>query len=124
MANMKIASINTRGLNNTRKRISVFKWISDNHLDIIFVQETYCVQKFESIFSRQWNGEIYHSFTNSKHARGVCIMLSRNVSGSIISTHNDNLGRKLLLNVTIDDNMYTLVNVYCPTNLPERARFS
>ena len=36
-----VASINTRGLNNTQKRLSLFHWIENNNIDIAIVQETF-----------------------------------------------------------------------------------
>jgi exonuclease III len=39
----RIATINARGLNKEKKRISLFNWINENKIDIALIQETYCV---------------------------------------------------------------------------------
>ena len=66
---------------------------------------------------------IYHAFTNSKHSRGVCVLLSERFKGNIVSSCCDESGRKLLLSIEYDDNIYTIVNLYCPNNQGERSKF-
>ena len=105
------------------KRVNLFKWINDNHIDIALLQETYCVQECASKFSKQWNGSIYHSHSNSKHARGFCILLDTKFKGTVQSVSCDNEGRKILLNIKCDDSEYTIANVYCPTDQRERVKF-
>ena len=68
---IRIATINARGLNNTSKRLSLFRWINDHSVDITLLQETYCTKDYESKFSKQWAGRIFHSHTDSSHSRGV-----------------------------------------------------
>ena len=123
MERYKIATINARGLNNTKKRLALFQWIEDNSFDIVYIQETYCTPEFVKRFDIFWKGKIFHSNTDSKHSRGVSILLSKNFNGDIISCVRDNVGRKLLLNICDEGSTYTLVNLYCPNSLKERIDF-
>ncbi len=123
MAKCKIATLNARGLNNTKKRISLFEWIREQEIDIVLIQESYCTKDFEKRFRLQWNGDIYHSYTNSKHAKGVCILVRKEFKGSVINIVKDNEGRKILIEIDIGGYTYTIVNLYCPTSLPERIEF-
>ena len=83
-AKLSITSVNARGLNNTKKRISLVNWITDNGIDVTFVQETFCTNNFVFTFNWHWAGEIYHSNTDSRHARGVCIVIGKNFDCKMI----------------------------------------
>ena len=121
--NICISSINARGLGFVKKSVNLFKWINDNHIDIALIQETYCVQECDSKFSKQWNGSIYHSHSNSRHTRGVCILLDKKFKGTVKSFSCDTEGRKILLNITCDEAEYAIANVYCPTDQRENMKF-
>jgi len=123
MVNCKIATLNARGLNNAKKRISLFEWINDQQIDIVLVQESYCTEDFEKRFRLHWDGDIYHSFTNSKHAKGVCILVRKEFRCNIIKIIKDNEGRKMLLKIDIDGDCYDIANLYCPTVLKDRIEF-
>jgi exonuclease III len=125
MDKFKIATINARGLNNTKKRISLFQWIQDNDIDIVFIQETYCTKVFESKFKFHWDGDVYSSFTDSRHSRGTCILISKRLRRGIkvINIENDKEGRLIMLNVEYNDTLYTLVNMYCPSIVSDRVDF-
>ena len=99
MDKLSIVTINSRGLNNAKKRLSVFQFIREHNIDIALIQETYCVEEFKRKFNFHWRGEVYHSSTDSKHARGVSILISDLFKGKVINSCNDNVGRKLLLNI-------------------------
>ena len=90
MANLTIGTLNVRGLCNTQVRHKVFNWFKQLKLKIILLQETYCKTDFEHIFNSNWNGKIFHNFTDSSHSRGVCIMFDE-----IINQHCSENGRLL-----------------------------
>ena len=123
MDKLSIVTINARGLNNAKKRLSAFQWIKEHNIDIALIQETYCTEEFKRKFNFHWRGEVYHSNTDSKHSRGVSILISDLFKGKVVSSCNDNAARKLLLNIEYDDNVYTIVNLYCPNDQGERVRF-
>jgi hypothetical protein len=81
----------------------------------VLIQESYCTKDFEKRFRLQWNGNIYHSYTNSKHAnlsKSVCILKRKEFKGSVIKFIKDNEGRKILIEIDIDGHTYTIVNLY------------
>ena len=87
------------------------------------LQETYCTKEFIDTFKKGWDGEIYHSITDSSHSRGICILFKKGIKCNILSEHSDDSGRLLLINIEIDGNEYTLCNIYCPNNVNERIQF-
>ncbi len=120
---LKVGSVNARGLHDIRKRISLFHWINKSDLDIALIQETYCTKEFDPRFNFQWNGDVYHSYTASSHAKGVCILLSKNFNGEVMHSCADEHGRRILLDIKYGDKIYTIVNLYCPTNVKDRIEF-
>ena len=68
-------------------------------------------------------GTVYHSHTDSKHSRGVCILLSNEFRGNVTNVVTDNVGRKLMVNINDNGVTYTLVNLYCPTAVKDWVEF-
>ena len=120
---LHIGSLNVRGLNDKVKRNNVYRWIDEKKYDICLIQETFCTKESRAKFDRDWKGKILHSFTNSSHSRGVAILLNKSTKYSIITSHTDELGRIILLNIKIEDLDYTIVNVYAPNSLSDRIQF-
>ncbi len=58
MANLKIASINVRGLHDNMKRNNFFNWVTHQKIDICLIQETFCASTFVSFFNEGWKGNI------------------------------------------------------------------
>ena len=120
---LKIVSLNVRGLNDRYKRMTLFKWLKDKKFDIICLQETFCVNNFVKTFDRDWQGSIYHCTSNSTHARGVCIMFRKNINFKLKNLHSSVDGRKILMNIEISDQKYTIANLYSPTIEKEKCDF-
>jgi exonuclease III len=124
MANkLKCCTLNVRGLNNNNKRRKIFSFLDKNQFDIVFLQETYCTSKAESVFNKNWDGKCFHSISDSSHSRGTMILFNKSLNIKVMNKHCDIYGRKLLLNVEIDKNVYTLVSAYAPNNEQLRSDF-
>ena len=117
-----IVSLNVRGLRSNRK-FTIFNWLKEKKFDFCLLQETFCTKSFEKSFKRGWNGDIYHSYSDSVHCKGVCILIRKNINCKVISSFTDSEGRFLLINVNINDLVYTICNVYCPTSVQDRITF-
>ena len=109
MGNLKIITINLRGLRNTLKRKKLFTWLSDNDIDIAFLQETYCGREFMPYFDAGYTGTVYHSLTDSSHSRGTAIMISKKISYKMLSDYQDYEDRKTLTNIEIDDIAFAIL---------------
>ena len=73
--NVSIITVNVRGLHKKSKKLSLFQWLKDNRIDIIFMQETFLLEKDEKYFVAEWKGIAIHSFSDSNHSRGVSILV-------------------------------------------------
>ena len=112
--NMILYSFNTRGLANNKKRNEVFQWLKRYNDGIILFQETHTDSVSEKYWQREWDGEIIfaHGTNNSK---GVAILLPKNTDYEVKSVVTDENGRYILLDISINDNQYIVLNVYLPT---------
>ena len=104
-------------------RYSIYRWLRENKFSICLLQETYCTKGFDVVLNKGWNGEIIHSYSLSAHSKGVSILFSKSLEYDIISTHSDDVGRTLLVNVEINGIYYSICNVYCPNDVSERVNF-
>ena len=119
---IKLVSLNVRGLRGD-KRNTVFNWLHLNKFNISLLQETYCTSEFISKFKKGWDGNIYHCTSDSKHSRGVCVLFDKELDYTILNIHTDESGRLILINVRIEGNEYTIVNLYSPNKVTERVMF-
>ena len=75
------------------------------------------------MYIRNWDRKTIHSFSDSSFSRGVSILFSKKYNIDILNVHNSNDGRNLLINAKIEDELFTIVNVYAPNKECDRLRF-
>ena len=89
--------------------------MKENKYHVSCLQETYCTKSFVKRFARPWSGKVYHSLTDSNHSRGVCVLISKNCSCKISDVECDKDGRKVIINIKVNNVDYNLVSIYCPS---------
>ena len=74
MCDFEVVSYNVNGLGDDRKRRKIFNYMKKHTSGkaVVFLQETYSVQKVEKLFEYQWRGKVRFSHGTSS-SRGVCI---------------------------------------------------
>ena len=120
---MEIITLNVRGLNNSVKRQSIFHWLESKQYDIICLQETFCTEDSKSEISADWKGQSFHCISNSKHSKGVSILLSDKFEHSVNNYHICNDGRKILINIKHCGQTYSIACIYAPTEVSYRKDF-
>ena len=123
MDSLKCISANIRGLNSKEKRKKFFSWILDTNIDICFIQETHFVSKNSFQYNCNWPGESIHAFSDSVFSRGVSILLKKNSNIEVLDIHKSLDGRKLLVNICVNEENLTLVNIYAPNKESNRVDF-
>ena len=125
LAKLKIATLNVRGLNNDQKRKTILKWCKDKNIDIACFQESFLTENSKqlALLRREWSGDVFVCPAPSPHSCGVITLLKHKLQCEVISKHVSNDGRKLLLNMKIDNKIYTVVNVYAPNLVNTRKDF-
>jgi exonuclease III len=116
-------SLNTNGLGETNKRLSLIGWLDKFHnasSKIILLQETHSTDRTKALWEKQWhNREIICSHGDSG-SRGVAIVLPKNVDYTVNSIIRSNNGRYVSINITFGKNTFCLINGYAPnTNKPK-----
>ena len=102
-----------RGINGFDKRKELFFSLR-NKGEIICIQETHSTTDCENEWTKQWGGgEVFYAHGSSR-SKGVMTMIK---FGSGITTkewHADNSGRFLILQVSVNEVDFVIVNVYAP----------
>ena len=104
-----------RGLGNKIKWRSVYQYLKDKNLDIIFLQETHASKKTVKIWQNEWGKNWLVSYGNST-CKGTAILINPKRGYDITRIQNDIDGRYTICNLTIDNVTYTLGNLYAPNN--------
>ena len=115
-------TLNTRGLNNMRKRRQVFRWLHINKFQVIFLQETYSSSEIEKLWSAEWGGKTLFCH-GSKHSKGTVIMFNPSLEVEIIEYTVSQKGRLIILEAQIDNTTYVFVNLYAPNDLAQQVNF-
>ena len=84
---------------------------------------TFCTKDFSDKIKRGWNGKMIHSCSLSNHSKGVCILLAKDLPCKVISTHHDDDGRIILINIELNNVEYAICNIYCPNNVSDSVTF-
>ena len=128
MDNVKIASINVRGIRSKSKRHCIINWLKRNHYDIVCLQETYITEDIVKEVEKDFSsfGSIFSACSDSSHSREVSIVISSNLQGlDILNVHKGTNGHRVMINAkSIDQNKtYTFVSVYAPNDINARVTF-
>ena len=99
---LKILSLNVRGLNKTTKRRQLFRWLHKQNSDVIFLQETYSPTQTIKLWEAEWGGKIAESH-GSNHSRGVMTLFKPKINVSIEKVVRDKNGTYVSSEVYLDD---------------------
>ena len=106
-------SNNANGLRSSKKRIKIFEYLKDKIFNdgIIFLQETHSSENTRDEWINDFKGELYFSHgTTSSCGVMIGFITSKKVSVSKVS--KDNNGRILIVEVTIENSTFVLINLY------------
>lgn len=124
MANhsLSILSLNARGLRDVKKRTNLFFWLKKKKVDITFLQETYWTENLTSKIESNWDGEIIFS-PGTEHSKGTAILFKKGLQYQILNKHKTEDSRMILINIKIEEKIFTMINIYAPNNMSERKVF-
>ena len=115
MSNLKIASINVRGLGNNNKRRETFNWLRTKNRSIYFLQEVHCTESKADIWRCEWGYKALFSCSSS-NAAGVGILFNNNFNLTILKTFSDPSGRFIICDIKAEEKILTLANIYGPND--------
>ena len=104
-----------QGWGDPKKRRDVMNYLRKQNFSIICLQDTHFTKNMESLIRSEWGNDAYFSSFSSQ-SRGVAIFLNNNFEYKVHNCHKDLRGNTLILDIEIDNNRMTLVNLYGPNN--------
>ena len=112
---LKIGSINVRGLGDQVKRREIFNWLRAKKYSVYFIQEMHCTEDNKNDWLAEWGYQALFSCCSSKKA-GVAILFNNNFTFQISKTYSDPEGRFIICDLTVNGKQLTLTNIYAPNN--------
>ena len=112
---LKICSLNVKGLGDGQKRREIFNWLRLKALSIHFLQEVHCSDNVTSIWSAEWGYKtLFSSFSSAK--RGVAILFNNSFAFKFQKPYADPNGRFIICDIETEEKYITLANVYAPND--------
>ena len=88
--NLKIISLNVRGLNNSIKRRKIFKWLHVQTAHCYFLQESFITKQTIDTWESEWGGRIFYSH-GSNNSKGVMILGNPRYKLQVINSCKDKM---------------------------------
>ena len=119
----ELITLNVRGLREFKKRRKMFNWIKKHTLkeSIMLLQETQSDEKIENIWASQWPGDLKFSHGTSL-ARGCLIGFGEDLHYNVMKEHKANEGRFLIIECSIQDHPFLIINLYNPNIESEQVK--
>ena len=110
MMDLRLASLNGRGLSSDSRRSHLRLYLQRRGIDICCLQET----RFDSNFHEDILSNDYLSFSTyfDGRSRGVTWLVSRRLVATCALVLSDPPGRLCVLDVTIKDKAFRMIGVY------------
>ena len=113
MAELKIASMNVRGIGNNNKRRETFNWLRNKQQSIIFLQEAHCTEAtIDTWRSERGYKALFSCFSGS--SAGVCILFNNTFKFDILKTFSVPSGRYIVCDIKTDEKLFTPAYIYAP----------
>ena len=118
-----ITTINVNGLNDILKRNKTFNWFKLQKSDITLIQETHPTNVTASQWTKEWDGVSLLNSGPTNQSAGVAILISKHIKHEILSTNSDNLGRRISIDIKIQNETYQILNIYAPNKPKTNENF-
>lgn len=113
MNNLSLVSWNVKGLGHVVKRGSVFAHLKSLKADITFLQETHIGPSDQHRLRANWISQVFQApFTHK--ARGVAILIRKNIHFCLESMIPDPHGRYIMFTGKINCMPVVMLNIYGP----------
>ena len=74
----------------------------------MLLQETFLINETEAYVKSSWKSISFFANSDSKHSRGVAVLLQENFDGKVVNSYSSKDGRILLINIEINENVFTM----------------
>lgn len=108
-----VISWNVRGMGDASKRCAIFSYLTQFQPAIICLSETHMVKDKLRVLPKRWVSHSYNS-VYSTHARGVTILVHRQIPFSCLNSLIDAEGRYICLVCSVHNVLLILAAIYVP----------
>lgn len=116
-------SLNCQGLGDKQKRQRLIQYLKEQKAHVVFLQETHFTEVNRHILVSEFaEWELFHSFGHS-NSKGCTILISKTLNHKVIDTLDDHNGRYVLINIEIQNDIYSLLDIYSPNEKTLRSAF-
>ena len=115
VSDLCLLSFNTQGLQGLNKRIDVLKFLKDQKHHIYCLQDTHFTEEDVEKLKDHW-GKNYILSNFKSNARGVAILMGKDVELNIHKQIIDDSGNYIVLDFTIFNQRLILINLYGSNN--------
>ena len=119
----KILSFNCQGLASVEKRLDVFNYSKAKNYHIYCLQDIHCTPNTENFIQTQWGNNNCLFSSGSSNKRGVAFLFNKHVDVIIHKHLSDPKGNYIIIDITVDNNRFNLINLYGP-NIDSPGFFS
>uniref|UniRef100_A0A3Q3NRE5 exodeoxyribonuclease III n=1 Tax=Labrus bergylta TaxID=56723 RepID=A0A3Q3NRE5_9LABR len=113
MSNIKIITLNVKGINNVVKRRKILSMLKKDKVQVALLQETHLTDLEHLKLKRDWVGQIFYSSFNSK-SRGVAILIHKNMSFKLEKVIHDTEGRYVVITGFLYGEHVLMGSAYAP----------
>ena len=118
--NLCVFSLNVNGLGDPTKRTALLSHLKTKHKGVFLLQETHSIPQTELAWRNTWgNNNVFFSHGTS-NSKGAVILISDGIEFKITKEIKDDNGRYLILEINIDNSLFTIGNIYAPTKNYEK----
>ena len=115
MGELRLLSLNCRGLGSPEKRRDVLDYLKTLQYDLFLLQDTHLTKRKVSFFNTLWPGKCYHSF-GTFNSRGTSILFNPQTQHRVIQEEHCTTGNYNIITCQMFLNTYTIINVYGPND--------
>ena len=124
---LKIISLNCRGLRDKNKRKNLFFWLKNNNFHIILLQETFWTEDMKNEVEKDWSGKMVLN-PGTIHSKGTATLLNDSIFDTNLNfetkdTHLSEDGRMIFINIKFENKEFSLINIYAPNTPKDRKSF-
>ena len=119
---INLCSLNVNGMHLKEKRNRVIEWIKAQKSLITFLQEAHFDVNIENYLNHKSDYDVFCSHGTTA-SRGVAFFMNKSLHYELINKYNDTDGRLILINVEINNTIFTLVCIYAPNCRSSRNSF-
>ena len=111
--NITFLSVNVCGLSFPEERKDVLNVLKKKKYSIYFLQDTHFTKKEENYIRSKWGFKCFISSVSSQ-SRGAAILFNNNFDYKLHNVQSDDDGNKLIVEMSIQEKKFSLINIYGP----------